>query len=88
MATDWSDWIGREARAAERLDESLAARWLATLDLTAPEGAVLPQGIHFALCTPQAPTAMLGEDGHPARSRRSTCPGGCGRAARSRSCAP
>jgi len=68
MATDWSDWIGREARAAERLDESLAARWLATLDLTAPEGAVLPQGIHFALCTPQAPTAMLGEDGHPARS--------------------
>ena len=60
MATDWSDWIGREARAAERLDESLAARWLATLDLTAPEGAVLPQGIHFALCTPQAPTAMLG----------------------------
>ena len=67
MATDWSDWIGREARAAERLDESLAARWLATLDLTAPEGAVLPQGIHFALCTPQAPTAMLGEDGHPAK---------------------
>ena len=68
MATDWSDWIGREARAAERLDESLAARWLATLDLAAPEGAALPQGVHFALCTPQAPTAMLGEDGHPARS--------------------
>ncbi|MBH1943071.1 MaoC family dehydratase N-terminal domain-containing protein [Erythrobacter sp. YJ-T3-07] len=68
MATDWSDWIGREARAAERLDESLAAHWLATLDLSAPEGAALPQGIHFALCTPQAPTAMLGEDGHPARS--------------------
>lgn len=68
MASDWSDWIGREARAAERLDEALAARWLATLDLTAPEGAALPQGIHFALCTPQAPTAMLGEDGHPARS--------------------
>lgn len=68
MATDWSDWIGREARAAERLGESLAAHWLATLDLSAPEGAALPQGIHFALCTPQAPTAMLGEDGHPARS--------------------
>ena len=68
MASDWSDWIGREARAAERLDESLAARWLATLDLTAPEGAAMPQGIHFALCTPQAPTAMLGDDGHPARS--------------------
>ncbi|GAB5348554.1 HTD2 family dehydratase [Alteriqipengyuania sp. 357] len=65
---DWSAWIGREARAADRLDESLAARWLATLDLSARQGAAMPQGIHFALCTPQAPTAMLGEDGHPARS--------------------
>ncbi len=66
--SDWSDWIGREARAADRLDEALAARWLATLDLTAPDSGRMPQGIHFALCTPQAPTAMLGEDGHPARS--------------------
>lgn len=65
---DWSDWIGREQRSADRLDEALAARWLATLDLDAPDGAQMPQGIHFALCTPQAPTGMLGEDGHPARS--------------------
>ena len=65
---DWSDWIGREQRSADTLDEALAARWLATLDLDAPAGAEMPQGIHFALCTPQAPTAMLGEDGHPARS--------------------
>ncbi len=64
----WDAWIGREARAADRLDEALAARWLATLDLPAPDGAEMPQGIHFALCTPEAPTAMLGEDGHPARS--------------------
>ena len=68
MAHDWSDWIGREARAADRLDESLAARWLATLDRSPPETPAMPQGIHFCLCTPQAPTAMLGEDGHPARS--------------------
>lgn len=67
-AIDWSDWVGREARAADRLDESLAARWLATLDRAAPQDAQMPQGIHFCLCTPQAPTAMLGEDGHPARS--------------------
>jgi len=66
--SDWSDWIGREQRSADRIDEALAARWLATLDLSAPAGANMPQGIHFALCTPQAPTAMLGEDGHPARS--------------------
>jgi 3-methylfumaryl-CoA hydratase len=51
----------------DRLDEGLAARWLATFDLPRPHPAIMPQGIHFALCTPDAPTAKLGEDGHPAR---------------------
>jgi len=60
-------WIGRETRATDRLDEGLAARWLATFDLSHPHPAIMPQGIHFALCTPEAPTAKLGEDGHPAR---------------------
>jgi 3-methylfumaryl-CoA hydratase len=64
-------WIGREQRARDRLDEGLAARWLATFDLPEPHPPVmpshLPQGIHFALCTPEAPTARLGEDGHPVR---------------------
>jgi 3-methylfumaryl-CoA hydratase len=60
-------WIGRQQRSADRLDEGLAARWLATFDLPRPNPAIMPQGIHFALCTPQAPTAMLGEDGHPVR---------------------
>ncbi len=60
-------WIGREARAKDRLDEGLADRWLATFDLPRPHPAIMPQGIHFALCTPEAPTAKLGEDGHPAR---------------------
>jgi len=60
-------WIGREARAADRLDEGLATRWLATFDLARPRPPIMPQGIHFALCTPDAPTARLGEDGHPAR---------------------
>jgi 3-methylfumaryl-CoA hydratase len=60
-------WIGREARAKDRLDEGLAERWLATFDLPAPHPPIMPQGIHFALCTPEAPTAKLGEDGHPAR---------------------
>ena len=60
-------WIGREQSAADRLDEALAARWLATFDLARPHPAIMPQGVHFALCTPQAPTAMLGEDGHAAR---------------------
>jgi len=60
-------WIGREARAKDRLDEGLAERWLATFDLARPHPPIMPQGIHFALCTPEAPTASLGEDGHPAR---------------------
>jgi 3-methylfumaryl-CoA hydratase len=60
-------WIGRESRATDRLDEGLAARWLATFDLPRPHPAIMPQGVHFALCTPEAPTATLGEDGHPAR---------------------
>ena len=64
-------WIGRESRASDRLDEGLAARWLATFDLPRPRPPLLPQGIHFALCTPDAPTATLGEDGHPARDNSS-----------------
>ena len=60
-------WIGREVRAKDRLDEGLAHRWLATFDLPRPHPPIMPQGIHLALCTPEAPTATLGEDGHPAR---------------------
>ncbi len=64
---NYEAWIGREVRATDRLDDGLASRWLATFDLPRPHPAIMPQGIHFALCPPQAPTAMLGEDGHPAR---------------------
>jgi 3-methylfumaryl-CoA hydratase len=60
-------WIGREARAADHLDEALARRWLATFDIDGAPPAAMPQGIHFALCTPEAPTRELGEDGHPER---------------------
>lgn len=65
--TDFSGWIGREQRAKDRLDEGLANRWLATFDLARPHASIMPQGIHFALCTPEAPSATLGADGHPAR---------------------
>ena len=65
--SEFDAWIGRETRATDRLDEQAAARWLATFDLPKPEPALMPQGIHFALCTPDAPSAALGEDGHPAR---------------------
>lgn len=65
--TDFGAWIGRESRATDRLDDGLADRWLATFDLPRPHPPIMPQGIHFALCTPEAPTSKLGEDGHPAR---------------------
>jgi 3-methylfumaryl-CoA hydratase len=65
--TDFNAWIGRETRAEDRLDEALADRWLATFDLPPPTARIMPQGIHLALCTPQAPSATLGEDGHPQR---------------------
>ena len=60
-------WIGREQRASDRLDESLAARWLASFDRPMPSPALMPQGIHLCLCTPQASSSALGADGHPAR---------------------
>jgi len=64
---DWGAWIGREERRSDRLSPALAARWLATFDLPAQSEGAMPQGIHFCLCTPDAPTAALGEDGHPRR---------------------
>lgn len=63
----WDAWIGRERRQADRLDPALAARFLATFDLDRAAAGAMPQGIHFCLCTPDAPTASLGEDGHPRR---------------------
>lgn len=67
---NYDAWIGREARVGDRLDDGLAVRWLATFDLPRPHPAIMPQGVHFALCIPDAPTSELGEDGHPARDDR------------------
>jgi 3-methylfumaryl-CoA hydratase len=64
---DWSAWVGREERRRDTLDRARAARWLATFDLAPRSTDLMPQGIHFALCTPEAPTAALGPDGHPLR---------------------
>lgn len=62
----WDSWIGREDRRTDRLDIGLARRWTATFDFQEAAGA-MPQGIHFCLGVPDAPTGSLGEDGHPAR---------------------
>jgi 3-methylfumaryl-CoA hydratase len=65
--SEWSGWIGREEQRHDRVDEALVARWLATFDRAAPADGSVPQGFHWCLCTPDAPTAVLGPDGHPVR---------------------
>ncbi|KPF86970.1 hypothetical protein IP81_19175 [Novosphingobium sp. AAP83] len=63
----WHAWIGREEVRQDSLEAALVQRWCATLDREVPEGGTVPQGLHWCLCVPDAPTARLGDDGHPAR---------------------
>lgn len=65
--SEWDSWIGREQVQGDTLDSALARRWCATFDLPVPDDGVMPQGIHLCLCTPEARTEQLGEDGHPQR---------------------
>ena len=64
---EWDAWIGRSEVRADRVDPGLAARWCATLDRPAPDDGLAPQGLHWCLGLPDAPTAALGRDGHPRR---------------------
>lgn len=63
----WDAWIGREEVRTDRVDVGLVSRWLATFDRDAPSDGNVPQGLHWCLCVPDAPTAKLGPDGHPLR---------------------
>ncbi len=63
----WDAWIGREEQRSDRVDAAMVTRWLATLDRAAPADGTVPQGLHWCLCLPDAPTAQLGPDGHPLR---------------------
>ncbi|QCI94361.1 MaoC family dehydratase N-terminal domain-containing protein [Novosphingobium sp. EMRT-2] len=65
--SEWAAWVGREETRSDRVDAGLLARWCATLDRPAPVGGAAPQGLHWCLCLPDAPTATLGPDGHPRR---------------------
>jgi 3-methylfumaryl-CoA hydratase len=63
----WDAWIGREEVRTDRIEYGLVARWLATFDRSATGIDTVPQGLHWCLCVPDAATAQLGPDGHPAR---------------------
>ncbi|MFM7027310.1 MAG: MaoC family dehydratase N-terminal domain-containing protein [Chakrabartia sp.] len=63
----WDAWIGRNETREDLVTPGLIARFGATLDRPAKDVAAVPQGLHWCLCLPDAPTAALGEDGHPRR---------------------
>lgn len=62
----WDAWIGRRETRTDQLTAELLERFHATLDL-GPAANIAPQGIHWCLCLPDAPTASLAADGHPRR---------------------
>jgi 3-methylfumaryl-CoA hydratase len=64
--SDWSSFIGRTHAQSDILTSALVQRHRATLDVNPADPAPLP-GIHWCLNLPEAPTADLGEDGHPRR---------------------
>jgi len=64
---DWNAWIGREESRSDWIDPGALGRWLATLDRDPLADGAVPQGYHWCLCLPDAPTARLGPDGHPLR---------------------
>ena len=64
---DWQDWAGRTEQRTDCIEVGAVGRWLATLDRAAPDDGTVPQGYHWCLCTPDAPTEKLGPDGHPLR---------------------
>lgn len=70
--SNWDAWIGREEISRDRIDESAVGRWLATFGRSPLEIDVVPQGFHWCLCLPHAPTAGLGIDGHPLREESET----------------
>jgi len=63
----WDAWIGRSEQREDRVDPGLVARWCATLDREPGDDGSAPQGLHWCLGLPDAPTAALGPDGHPRR---------------------
>jgi 3-methylfumaryl-CoA hydratase len=72
--SDWQAWIGRSETREDVVDPGLVERFLATLDAAPAADGVAPQGLHWCLCPPDAPTARLGPDGHPVRDDRGLLP--------------
>ncbi|MFM6852840.1 MAG: MaoC family dehydratase N-terminal domain-containing protein, partial [Sphingopyxis sp.] len=61
----FAPWIGRTRTQHDEVTDGLIARLCATIDTARPPASHAPQGAHWCLCLPDAPTAALGVDGHP-----------------------
>ncbi|WP_428683527.1 FAS1-like dehydratase domain-containing protein [Sphingopyxis sp.] len=68
--SNWDAWIGREQKREELIVAATVAPWLATFDRDDPDDGSTPQGFHWCVCLPDAPTVSLGVDGHPVRDDR------------------
>ncbi|MGV7121274.1 FAS1-like dehydratase domain-containing protein [Sphingopyxis sp. 550A] len=64
---DWDAWIGRSETRHDHVEAAQLVRWLATFDRPGTGSHEVPQGFHWCLATPDAPTTALGPDGHPRR---------------------
>lgn len=62
---DWADWIGKSETRHDVITPGLLQRFCATIDR--PVTDEIPQGLHWCLCLPDAPSAQLAEDGHLAK---------------------
>lgn len=62
----WDSWIGKPLVAHDLVAPAAVARFAAMLDAAAPRD-LAPQGFHWCLCLPDAPTTEIDIDGHPKR---------------------
>ena len=69
---DWDSWLGRTVTQHDRLTPALLQRYRATVD-SDESGDIAPQAVHWIMCTPQAATAQLAQDGHPLRNDSPDC---------------
>ncbi len=58
-------WIGRQETTIDTVSPELLRKFAATFDLGTVDP--VPRLLHFCMAQPAAPTASLGDDGHPAR---------------------
>ncbi len=65
--SEWQQWVGRSEVREDEITSAGLTRWLSAFDREATADGSVPQGFHWCLGLPDAPTADLAVDGHPRR---------------------